>query len=123
LDGDASQVDPACEASVDVPTVRERLQDFRKSRNFTRRQLADALSTPIKTLDSWLYEGHTPPGAMISLLDLIENDSHVRARLGLSRRRERPRGKPFERGHKFRFGDPRRPQALAEARKHREAKD
>jgi hypothetical protein len=103
-----------------MPTVRERLNAFRKRRNVTRTQLADALSTPLRTMDGWLYEGHTPPGVMITMLDLIEDNPQVGAKLGLSRRKERPRGRPFERGHCFRFNDPRRPAALAEARKRRE---
>ena len=111
----------ARKASADMPTVRERLNSFRKRRNVTRSQLAEALSTPLRTMDSWLYEGRTPPGAMLTLLGLIENESRVRSQLGLSRRKKRSRGRPFERGHCFRFNDPRRPAALAEARKRHEA--
>jgi hypothetical protein len=71
-------------------------------------------------MDGWLYEGHTPPGVMISMLDLIEGDSHVRAQLGLSRGKRLPRGRPFQPGNHWRVNDPRRPEALAEARKLRE---
>jgi hypothetical protein len=104
-----------------MATVRDRLNSFRKRHNVTRSQLAEALSTPVRTMNGWIYEGHTPPGAMISLLDLIEDSPRARARLGLSRRKERPRGRPFERGHPFRFNDPRRPAAIAEARARKQA--
>ena len=99
-----------------MPTVRERLNAFLKRRNVTRSQLAAALSTSVKTMDSWRYAGTTPPAVMLSMLDLIEGDSHVRARLGLSRRRKLPRGKPFGPGNRWRIGSSTREAALAEAR-------
>ena len=104
-----------------MPTVRERLNAFLKRRNVTRSQLAAALSTSVKTMDSWRYAGTTPPAVMLSMLDLIEGDPHVRAKLGLSRRRERPRGKPFEVGNRWRVNDLRRPEALREARERKAA--
>ncbi len=104
-------------------TVQHRLNAFRKRTKVTRTQLADAFSTPPRTFNGWLYGEHTPPGPMVTLLDLIEANSQVRSQLGLSSRKERPRGRPFPKGHKFRFNDPRRPQALAEARAKRKAKD
>ena len=95
--------------------VRDRLTAFMKSRNITRRQLADAFSTPVKTMDSWRYNGTTPPAVTLCLLGLIEDDLHVRAKLGLSRRKEcRPRGKPFQPGNPWRLNDERRKQLLAE---------
>ena len=118
--GISEGVQTAGEARADMPTVRERLNAFMKRRNVTRSQLAAALSTSVKTMDGWLYEGHTPPAVMISMLDLIEGSPRVRARLGLSCRRKLPRGRPFQPGHPYRFNDPRRLQAIAEACTRRE---
>jgi len=103
--------------------LRDRMRMLMERRNLTRRELADAFETSPHTLRGWLDRGRTPPAAIGRLLDLIEKRSQVRAWLGLSRGRKRPRGRPFEPGHPFRFNDPRRPQALAEARARREQSD
>jgi len=91
--------------------IRDRLNIFMRERNVTRGQLANALSTSVKTMDGWRYAGHTPPSAVLTILDLIETDPAVRKRLGLTHRQERPRGVPFQRGNKWRLKrgyDPRR---------------
>lgn len=105
-----------------MPTIQERLNAFRRSHSLTHRQLADALSTPLRTLHAWTSDGKTPPAVMLTMLDLIENDSRIRAKLGLSRRKEQPRGRPFEKGHCYRFNDPRRSEAIAESRKRKRKK-
>ena len=97
-------------------TVRERLHAYMNRHRLTRQRMADALSTPVKTMDSWLYEGVTPPAVMVRMLDLLEQHSKVRTWAGAIRSRERRRGRAFQPGHPYRFNDPRRPQALAEAR-------
>ena len=107
-----------------MATVRERLNSFMKERKITRRQLANTLSTPVGTMDGWLYEGVTPPSAVLAMLSLIENDSRIRTRLGLVHRRERRRSNGFQRGNPWRLNDPRRPEALREARERKaKAKD
>ena len=99
-------------------TVGARLHAYMKQHRLTRQKMADALSTPVKTMDSWLYSGITPPAVMIPMLDMIEKRSQVRSWLGLSRGGKKlARGRPFPRGHPYRFGDPRREAALREARK------
>jgi len=95
-------------------TVGARLNAFRKQHRLTRQKLADAFATPVKTLDSWLYSGVTPPGVMVPMVDMIEKRPEVRSWLGLVHRRKRRRGKPFEPGHPWRFNDERRKQLLAE---------
>jgi hypothetical protein len=60
---------------------------------------------------------HRPP---LALFYLLEEKPQARPRLGLGWGRKLPRGLSFERGHPYRFGDPRRPQALAEAQARRE---
>jgi hypothetical protein len=80
-----------------------------KEQGLTRRQMADGLDTPIDTLKGWL-DRKTPPAILGSLLDLIDRKPQVCRwlRLGTRRIKLRPRGKPFERGNPWRFGDPRR---------------
>lgn len=102
-------------------TVGQRLTDFMESRDITRKQLAAALSTPERTIDNWRWHNSTPPSVMLTVLDLLENDGHVRAKLGLSRRKKQPGGN-FQPGNPWRWNDPRRAQAIAEARAKREKK-
>ena len=100
-----------------MATVRERLSAFMERQNITRHQLASALCINVGTMDGWRYSGRTPPAVMLAVLDWLENDPRLRAKLRLNRKKERPRGRPFPKGHQFRFGDPRRESALAEKRK------
>lgn len=103
--------------------LRDRLNALMKEQGLTRRQLADGLDTPIDTLKGWL-DGKTPPAVLGTVLDLIEKKPKVSRwlRLGTKRIKLRPRGKLLPPGHQFRFGDPRRPAALAEACAKRKAK-
>ena len=101
--------------------LRDRMRALMERRNLTRRELADALGTNHYTCRGWLDLGRTPPAAIAQLLTLIEESSSVRRRLGLSHGKQLPRGRPFPKGHQFRFNDPRRPAALAAARTRREA--
>ena len=97
--------------------LRDRLSTLMKEQGLTRRQMADGLDTPIDTLKGWL-DGKTPPAILGAVLDLIERKPRVSRwlKLGTRRIKLRPRGYGFQPGHPFRFGDPRRPAALAEAR-------
>jgi hypothetical protein len=106
-----------------MATVRERLDSFMKERKVTRQQLADALSTPVSTMDSWLYEGVTPPSAVLAMLGLIENDSRIRTRLGLVHRREHRRSNGFKPGNPWRFNDPRRSKYLETCKKRKSIND
>ena len=100
--------------------LRDRISAIMKEHGLTRREMAAGLDTSPHTFRGWLDKRRTPPAALGPLLDLIEGRP-VRGwlRLGMGRIKQRPRGRPFERGHAFRFNDPRRPQALAEARERR----
>ena len=93
-----------------------------KEQGLTRRQMADGLDTPIDTLKGWLDQGKTPPAVLTALLDLIDRKPKVSRwlRLGTRRIKQRPRGHSFQPGHEFRFGDPRRPAALREARQRKQ---
>ena len=97
-------------------TLRDRMRALMKRRNLTRRELASAIDTSPHTLRGWLDRGRTPPAALAPLLDLIEEKQQVRSWLGLSRRKKRTRGRPFELGNPYRIGSPTRKAALAEAR-------
>jgi hypothetical protein len=105
--------------------VCDRLNSFLAERKVTRQQLADALSTKVRTVDSWRYAKRTPPSAVIALLDLIENDSRVRTRLGLVNKRDHHDKGGFQPGNPWRIGSPTREAAIAEARarKRKKAKD
>ncbi len=87
-----------------------------KQRGLTRRELADGLDTSPHTLRGWLDQGRTPPSTLGPLLDMLEECPTVRRRLRLSRGKKLKRGKPFEPGNPWRVNDPRRPEALGEAR-------
>jgi transcriptional regulator with XRE-family HTH domain len=100
--------------------LRDRISTFMKQRGLTRRELADGLDTSPHTLRGWLDLGRTPPSTLGPLLDMLEQCPTVRRRLRLSRGKKLPRGRPFPKGHPFRLNDPRRPQAIAEARARRE---
>ncbi len=85
-------------------------------------QMAEALGTTVSTMRAWLYMGVTPSSCAVRLMDLIEEKPQVRPWLGLTKSwKYAPRGKLLPPGHPYRFGDPRRPQALAAARARREA--
>lgn len=103
--------------------LRDRISTIMEEHGLTRREMAAGLDTPLDTLKGWLDQGKTPPAVLGPLLDLLEGKREVIRgwrRLGIKRIKLRQRGRPFERGHPYRFGDPRRPQALAEARARRE---
>ena len=87
-----------------------------KQRGLTRRELAAGLDVSPFTLRNWLDCGVTPPASLGPLLTLIEEKPQARSRLGLSRGSKLPRGRAFQRGNPWRLNDPRRPEALAEAR-------
>lgn len=112
---------PDIEASVNMPKLRDRLRQIMKRRNLTRRELANGLGTSRFTLNSWLDQGCTPPASLAPLLTLIEEKPQARSRLGLRRGRKLPRGRPFQPGNRWRLNDPRRPEALAEARARKQA--
>jgi hypothetical protein len=101
--------------------LKDRMKAIMKQRGLTRRELADGLDTPPTTLRGWLDYGVTPPAALGALLTLIEEKPQARSRLGLSRGSKLPRGRAFPRGNPWRLNDPRRPEALAEARARKEA--
>jgi hypothetical protein len=101
--------------------LRDRMRAFMKQRGLTRRELADGLDVSRLTLHGWLDRGRTPPSVLASMLDVIENSPQARSRLGLSRGSKLPRGRAFERGNPWRLNDPRRPEALAEARARKQA--
>jgi hypothetical protein len=103
--------------------LRDRLSTIMEEQGLTRRQMAVGLDTPLDTLKGWL-DGKTPPAILGAMLDLIERKPQVSRwlKLGTRRIKLRPRGYGFQPGHQFRFNDPRRPAALAEARAKREKK-
>ena len=104
--------------------LRDRLDALRRQRGLTRRELAEGLDTSVNTLAGWLH-GKTPPAAIGPLLDLIETDSSVRRRLGLSHGRKQPppHNNGFKPGNPWRIGSPTREAALAEARKRKKKPD
>jgi hypothetical protein len=103
--------------------LRDRIRVFMNRRNLTRREFANGLDMSPHTLTGWLDKSRTPPAAVAALIDVLESSSQARSRLGLSRGGKLPRGRSFERGNPWRLNDSRRPQALAESRKRRKAKD
>lgn len=113
--------------STPARSVKERLNAIMKERKITQEQLANALSTSVGTMGNWLYRGSTAPSSVVAMLDLIESDSkcgaNVRAKLGL-RHKHATRKSGFKPGNPWRINDPRRPQAMKEARaKRKKAKD
>ena len=96
--------------------IRDRIRAYMEKHQLTRFMMAEALSMPVRQLDSYLYNGVTPPYVMNTVMDLLEQHPQVGAWIGARRTRERPRGKPFEPGHPWRFNDERRKQLLAEKR-------
>ena len=98
-----------------MASVRDRIQAFMCKHKLTRVQMAEALGTSVWTMDAWKY-GTTPPAAVAKLMDLLEKYPSVRVLAGATHQKV-PRGKPFEKGHPWRFNDERRKQLLAEKRK------
>ena len=99
--------------------LRDRISAIMEEHGLTRREMAAGLGTPLDTLKGWLDQGKTPPAVLGPMLDLLEGKREVMRgwrRLGIKRIKQRQRGRPFPKGHQFRINDPRRPQALAEAR-------
>jgi hypothetical protein len=93
-----------------VATVRDRLAAFMKQHKLTRQRMADALQTPVGTLNSWMDEGVTPPACMVAMLDLLEGYPRVRHWIGATAQKV-PRGRPFLPGNAWRL-DSARAQAL-----------
>ena len=102
--------------------LRDRIRTLMEEQGLTRRQMAAGLDTPPDTLKGWLDQGKTPPAALGPLLDLIERKPQVShwLRLGKRRVKLRPRGYGFQPGNPWRMNDPRRQEAIAEARAKRE---
>lgn len=96
----------------------ERIRAFRIKHKLTRARMAEAFGTSVRTVDAW--KENTPPACAVRLVDLLERYPCIRKLAGATPEK-RGRGRPFEPGHQFRFGDPRRPQAIAEAHMHRDA--
>jgi len=94
-----------------ILTLSTRLREFMKRHDLTRDEMAAVIRTPRGTFDHWL------DACLLALMDLLEEESRARTRLGVhGTRRSAPRGRPFRRGNEFRFGDKRRTQALQRAR-------
>ena len=75
-----------------------------KARDLSRSEIAAALRTPERTLDDWLKDGASPPGIVAALLDVLEQSPKARAVLGIDQpRKGRVRGRPFQRGNRYRF--------------------
>ena len=90
-----------------------RLREFMRRHDLT----AAVIRTPRGTFDHCLDDEVNPPACLLALMDLLEEESRVRTRLGVhGTRRSAPRGLPFRRGNEFRFNDKRRGQALQRAR-------
>ena len=83
--------------------IKDRIRAYMQKHNLTRYMMATALSMPVKQLDRYLYMGTTPPYCMAALMDLLEQHPQVGYWLGARRTRERPRGRPFEKGNPWRF--------------------
>ena len=100
----------------DAPKLKlyERIRAFRIKHKLTRARMAEAFGTSAGTMDAW--KENTPPACAVRLMDLLERYPCIRKLAGATPEK-RGRGRPFEPGHKFRFGDSRRQQAIAEARK------
>ena len=81
--------------------VHQRIQAFMLKHRLTRAQMAEALGTSVWTMDNW--KNATPPACAVKLMDLLEQHPQVRYWLGATRTRERPRGRPFEKGNPWRF--------------------
>ena len=103
-----------------MPKLAERIQAFCRARKLTHEQMADGMGTLPTTLRKWLHSGVTPPGAAVVLMDIIEQDSRIRTRLGLNHGGSRSRGKPFTAPNEFSFGSPTREAALAEAQQRKQ---
>ena len=100
-----------------ILTLRVRLREFLKRYDLTRDEMAAVIRTPRGTFDHGLDDDVNPPACLLALMDLLEEESRARTRLGVhGTRRSAPRGRPFRRGNEFRFGDKRRTQALQRAR-------
>jgi hypothetical protein len=95
-----------------------RLREFMGRYDLTRNEMAVVITTPRGTLDHWLDDAVNPPACLLALMDVLEEESRVRTRLGVhcAKPSVRGRGRPFRRGNEFRFNDRRRSQALQRAR-------
>lgn len=82
------------------------LRVFMKRWGLIRKNMAEVLKTPLRTLDGWLNHGATPPACLVPLMDLLESWSQVRTWTGVHaiRHKKEPRGRPFRRGNEWRFG-------------------
>jgi transcriptional regulator with XRE-family HTH domain len=90
--------------------LRDRISAIMEEHGLTRREMAAGLDTSPDTLKGWL-QGKTPPAVLGPMLDLLEGKREAMRgwrRLGIERIKLRPRGRPFQRGNPWRFGDPRR---------------
>jgi hypothetical protein len=72
----------------------------------TRREMAEVLGTPMRTLNNWIDDNRTPPACLAKLMGLLETRSQVRTWLGVHKMatKGKPRGRPFKRGNPWRFG-------------------
>jgi transcriptional regulator with XRE-family HTH domain len=102
--------------------LRDRMRAFMKRRGLTRRELAAGLDMSEHTLNGWIDHRRTPPAILASVLDVLETNSRVRSKLGLSHGSKLPRGNGFKPGNPWRIGSSTREAALAEARAKREKK-
>jgi hypothetical protein len=65
-----------------------RLQSFMNKHRLGRPAMAEILRTPPATLDAWLDDKAAAPNCLLPLLDLLDNSSHVRMRLGVCERQQ-----------------------------------
>src|SRR5208337_4897488 len=64
-------------------TLSTRLREFMKRHDLTRDEMAAVIRTPRGTFDHWLDDDVNPPACLLALMDLLEEESRARTRLGV----------------------------------------
>ena len=63
--------------------LTDRLNVFMKHHGLRRKQMAEILQTPVATVTHWVRNESTPPGCLLTLMDVLERHEEVRICLGI----------------------------------------
>jgi len=82
-----------------ILTLSVRLREFMKRYDLTRDEMAAVIRKPRGTFDHWLDNDVNPPARLLALMDLLEEESRARTRLGVHGAKQAFVAPPTNGGH------------------------